>query len=282
MFSVFCTALALVACNEPPPPQVIPIDTPPPEDPLPTVAPAVSWEDGRLRVEGQPTWLADAGYTSDGASLSVVGAWPSGTLVVAEGTTTPTSELRRFDVYRALGATEIFRADVEAGRFFAGDVTVQPNIPIVFRLSNGVELTTALPPGEVHYGIVDRAFEHAAEHGLAFDGEAPHAGPHSTHLVDEAGNSEIVGPARTLAEVDRVATRAATFAPDPSRVCDYIGGARLPLEIETDVVTLRDRRTAAVIETRSFTARGTDCPLVALDSRAIASPIAEIRAWLER
>jgi hypothetical protein len=286
-FIAACSALVGLACSGPPPeapaPPVAPEDLEP--EPPTTVGtasyvPGASGRVYRLEVEGQPTWLSDLGSSRDGISVTFSGSWPSGTTAtLGETVSTRPGEVLHIQPFEAIGEGAVYRFDPAAPTFDRPTVTVTAG-PLVLRLRNGVEVPVTLPPLELPYSLVEQAMVHAAEHGLAFTGEGPHEGPHSVYVDEPDRSDRVVGPAATIREIDRVAQLVTTFAPVAGRTCDYVGAPALPLEIETDAVTVRDRHTGAVIAEQTFTAEPTGCPTSVLGNRAILGVADQVDGWL--
>lgn len=283
-----CAGLLGLACSGPPPEE--PIHRVAPEDlepePPSTVGPA-RYEPGTaprrytLSVEGQPTWLSTLSTSPTGISVSFSGSWPSGTTAtLGETVATAPGQVLRIMPLEAIGEGAVHRLDPSSPTFERPTITVTAG-PLVLRLRNGVEVPVTLPPLELPYGIVEQAMAHAAEHGLGFTGESAHEGPHSIYVDEPDRSDRVVGPATVIRGIDRVARLEITFAPVAGRTCDYVGAAGLPLEVETDAVTVRDRRTGAVIAERTFTAEPTGCPTFALGGRAILGVASEVDGWLE-
>jgi hypothetical protein len=234
----------------------------------------------RLQVEGQPTWLATLSGRGQEVSISFLGSWPAGTTATLGDATTQVPGIIRLQPYEALGDARVFRLDPAQPRADPSDIPVSLG-ELVVRLRNNVEMRVPLPPLELPYRMVEPAMQHAEEHGLTFRGEPAHQGPHTVYVDAPEGRSDrVVGPAATLREVDRIARIEASFAPGDGTMCSYIGGVRLPLELETQVVTVLDRRTGQQIAQRTFAATGSSCPIVALGRRAIIGPSDQVDAWL--
>ncbi len=282
---VLVTALLGLACSGPPP------EAPPPpaipeyvEPEPPTTVGAASYEPtagGRryeLVVEGQPTWISTLSTARTGVSVSFAGTWPSGTTAtLGETVQTQPGQILRIQPFEAIGEGAVHHYDPAVRERPTITVTAGP---LILRLRNGVEVPATLPPLEFPYTVVEEAMAHAAEHGLAFTGEPAHEGPHSIYVDEPDRSDRVLGPATVIREIDLVAQLTTTFAPVAGRTCDYVGASALPLEVETDAVTVRDRRTGAVIAEQSFTAEPTGCPTFALSGRAILGVADQVDAWI--
>jgi hypothetical protein len=288
---VILSTVAATGCKRrtpPPPPQrTVPVE---PGEALPAVAPAAHWKERKLVVDGQPTWTFELSYGVKGdVSFSVAGQarWPHGTKVILgeqEGRLESFKATTISEAYGIFGALPLSHADADAGA--AGlarpsRVTFEPTARLVIRLSNGVELALPLPEGEVTPGLPETIMKEAAKAALRFDGEKDAAGPHTTFYVHATQSGEAVGPGKTLADADWVASSTSEYAKIDDKLCSFNTGSKYPLEVETQAVTIFDRRTHAVIETKVFRPVKVGCPTFAFGGRAIiGAGRPAIVAWL--
>jgi hypothetical protein len=261
-----------------------------PGEVLPTVAPAAHWKERTLVVDGQPTWTFELVYGVKGdVSFSVSGQahWPHGTKVILgdrEGRLEAYQGAKISEAYGIFGELPLFRPDPDAGAaglLGLSRVPFKPTARLVIRFSNGVELALPLPEGEVTPGLPETIMKQAAKAALRFDGEKDAAGPHTTFYVHATQSGEAVGPGKTLADADWIASATSEYAKIEDKLCSFNTGSKYPLEVETQEVTIFDRRTHAVIETKVFRPAKLGCPAFAIGGHAtIGVGRPAIFAWL--
>lgn len=248
----------------------------------PPVAPNARWEKSDLVVEGHPEWKLHLDYGAAGAMLAPRG-WPGGTKL-GFGASTVAADAppaQPLPIFTHLGSVVVWRQDVEAGAFFPPDVDVPPGAALAITLPSGAVIQTMLPGGKAPPALIELAMAHAAKEGLVFDGEpATPAGPHSTYFLDPARSDDVIGPAKTLADVDWIASVTSAVEAGGGTTCTFAGGKKYPLEKETQTITITTRRTKEKIDEKVF-APATGCPMVAFDERAISSPPRDVVfAWI--
>jgi hypothetical protein len=102
-----------------------------------------------------------------------------------------------------------------------------------------------------------------------------------TTVVHTSESEAVVGPGATLADADWIASGTSEFAKVEGTMCAYNMGGKYPLEVETQTVTIFERRTHAVIETKAWKPASAGCPKFAIGGRAIlGSGRDAVFAWL--
>lgn len=259
-----------------------------PAQALPATPPASRWENERLVVEGHPTWHFGISYTTDGEvflALDQGAWWPKGTKVTLGEETQPLSSASaRFQQAAfVFGSMPVWRPDEAKGELFAPRrLPVTPTASLKVQFANGVEIVTQLPAADAPSSIAKKVMSVAKQKPLVFDGEPPRAAtPSAFHFDGERGTS-VLGPAKTLSEIDYVIVSELAFSPDPNgTTCSYNVTGQLPLELETATVTIYDRRTHEPIGTKTFGVTKPSCPQYALSKRAILGPPRrEIDGWI--
>lgn len=289
--SLLCVSLA--ACKRKPPPgPPRPIDLGAPVATAPSTAPDARFEERpvlgtRLVLDGHPDWACTLSYGVDGdVTCTATGGtdWPDGTTLALGAAKAPienggSAKLEKpYAIYGDLPLPTAGDAGALSG---LEDVEIAPRGTLTIRFSNGVESKAQLPKGKVLGSVAEKVMKDAAEHPLAFDGEAAHAGPHTIYYLHPTQGSTALGPGKTLADVDWIALATSSVAAVDGVTCAFNTGSRYPLEKETETVKLVDRRTGASIDTKTFEPAKIGCPAVAFAGRAIVGPGRDaVFAWI--
>ena len=253
-------------------------------DPPPATAPSATWTGQRLTVAGHPSWKLSVSYgVGDEVAVNLEGGarWPSQTKLIAgsEERWLEGSTVVKMNLPALYGSVAVQRTDIDAGVYFhSAGGAITPEMPLRIRFSNGVEIVTTFPSGTTLGNPADAVMRYAKDKPLVFDGEKDHKGSHSIYYLDSFGSPEVVGSAKNLSDVDWLAV-ANSKTEKSSKTCAYVNGGSLPLELETQTITVYDRRTHAVVDTKTF-GPSRECPTFAFNGRALARPYLDpIHAW---
>lgn len=278
-------------------PEQKPDGAPPPLDPLPTTPPTFTWRkdagnDFVLVVDDHPTWTLRTSYLMVGSTQEVrfkEGLWPKNTWIIVgtDERVLAAASGKPFDLTQyvptVLGPVPVWRRDPKQPGATPEAATISLKTPLRLRLENGVEIATVLPPTSIEYEDAVRHVTSRARKGpFRFDDEGEHVGPHSTFFLDSETSTEVLGPAQTLAEVDWLAVVEKSTETIAKKQCRYVGRVSFPLEIESQTVTIFDRRTHEEVATKTFRPVAA-CPAIAVDERAISRVRTDdIKAWIQK
>jgi hypothetical protein len=275
---IVVSMLCISACKRSPPRPSVTTAAPSPAENLPAVAPAVRWDKAKLVVEGWPALTFEVKYGVEGdVSFGVFGqaTWPKASKVVlgtSEAWLTNSGTASITKPYGIYGSLPLFHPKAGAGPLDMippSNVPFKPSAPVIIRLSNGVEMSITLPEGQVLESLEAKIMKEAAKGPFRFDGEKEHSGPHTTYFVHTRESEAVVGPGATLADADWIASGASETAKVEGKMCAYNMGGKYPLEVETQTVTIFERRTHAIIETKVWKPASVGCPTFAIGGRAI-------------
>jgi hypothetical protein len=174
------------------------------------------------------------------------------------------------------------------------DKKIDPKAKVVVTFPDDVKIESQVPPVAVKFGL-ESFLEESLKNGTpVLFGKESDAAPavHTTmNLVGgaELDSGEIMGPAKTMHEVDRVALEESSGAPrDAKKKCggytklgDNGGPAiEVSLMLQDWNVKLVERKTGKVIEEKKFEAPAT-CPYTAQGDTATSYPDSEaVKSWL--
>lgn len=172
------------------------------------------------------------------------------------------------------------------------DHKIDPKATLTITFPDGVKIESPVPPLGVKFTL-ERYLEEKLKDGtpVLFGKESDAAqATHSTMvLVGGAalGDDEIMGPAKTMKEVDRVAWEEALPKRDANKKCSGYTkagekgpGVEVSLMLVDWNVKLAERRTGKVIDEKKFEAPSS-CPMIAQGGEATSYPDdGAVRAWL--
>ncbi len=158
-----------------------------------------------------------------------------------------------------------------------------PHIPVTLDFG-GPRLTVDAPPVSPSYAL-NQAFKTVADRPLTFGKEM--AGPPVEHSIAylAATAPEILGPARSLADIDLIALhtdlpyRTGPLCKD-SRSTDAGASKGHPLKLVDRKVTVYERKTSKVVANQDFKADDT-CPMFSYGEQTTTYPALEsVKVWL--
>lgn len=164
------------------------------------------------------------------------------------------------------------------------DYKFDPKLTLELELPDGTKVTTQVPGSAVNYGV-QKAFEALKDKPVLF-GKEP-LEPQTKHSVVLATTlqPEVLGAAATLREVDWVAL-ADKLPGRAGKMCTGYKGKdekatmSLPLDMVDHEITIYERKTAKVIDSKKFIAPE-KCPMFVMGDKATTYPDnEEIKKWL--
>ncbi|MFO0675860.1 MAG: hypothetical protein U0169_04960 [Polyangiaceae bacterium] len=251
-------------------------------DDLPKTAPTPVWADTKLSF--REIDATGSLFASDLQCTLSLEKLPPGTRVrlgTEEGTASPTG----FVAIKHSLADKL--ADVSATEALDYRTRMPVGVPAVLTFANGVGASIPLPNVALSYGIKS-ALTAARNRPVTF-GKSDEAAPAATeHSIAWLGTSEeVLGPAKTLRQVDWVATQENA----PARTGKMCPGYKITGKSGTETKDLQqqlqdwevvvfDRKTTNVVAKKVFEA-SKDCPMMAFQGVAKSYPnTAEVKGWL--
>lgn len=277
------TSLALGACRRRPPP----MDDGPSQvasttgasvtvDP-PKTTPKGEWTSyGSLKFTNYERGLISVMYKLDRAEVTFSG-FPKGTKVMV-GEKAATLEDFQHTVTVDIGAAY---GDLDAKMAFEREIVVRPKQKLTITFSNGVTFEDSLP--RVPQPDTNKVLAGATEHSVQLGDEGEKRGGLRSVAFLDTSRGEVVGPAKTLREVDWVAVRQ-NQAARPGKSCSYqrtdLQAVAYRLDMVDQTVTVHDRHTGQRVHQKTFKARE-QCPTIAVGGHAESYPsYDEMKAWL--
>lgn len=164
---------------------------------------------------------------------------------------------------------------------------VDPKATATLTFPGGVMSSFAMPPTSVSFSITD-GLKACSDTPMTF-GKKDAAQPSEHTIVYLGTSAEVLGPAKTMADVDWVALEQPSGTRNGKKCSGYkkTGAAKADSDEKTYVlsmvdrkVTVYERRTSKAIASREFKAKEV-CPMMSFGDEAKSYPDSEeIKAWL--
>ncbi len=240
-----------------------------------------SWnEGGTLTIPELKGFSAHASIKATAVSLSFNP--PKGARIEVDGKTLA-APLASIDIASAVGGLTPKDA-------FGYTAAIDPKKTLHFVFADGKTLDVALPalkPYDMAHTLAENTKNGQSTSFGAGDDLAPkQPGQRSAIMLDDFEHT-VVGPAKTMKEVDWYVVKEAQDARETKKKCDGYksytkndGEHTYPLELVDSKVTIVNRRTGETVEEKMFAAKPT-CPWTASNGRAQSTVgTSEILGWV--
>lgn len=161
---------------------------------------------------------------------------------------------------------------------------IDPKLTASMEFPTGVKLSLPLPSLGVSFGVKS-ALAKAPNRPVLFGSSDTKNGPSEHSVLWLGASEEVLGPAKTLSEVDLIAVKDNLPVRKGKQCPGYkISGKdekqTLEQELQDFEVSVVERRTSKLVAKKRFPA-SPDCPMLAFQGRAQSYPDTnEIKAWL--